>query len=336
MKTKLHYYLILAVALAFSTPKANAQAIIQFWDFNATPPSGGAGGDSLGNVTNPLVANRVVNGLTAGHIIYSRPNKMYGGLPVGICDNGAGPPTCYFYDYSNTSDSAGGNLFLRSRNPADSAEFYVYIPTTGFKNIQIEYAVSNSSNGAAQYNILSYSTNSGTSWNNLTRAMDTFNVSGAITPDTLVMTNATETAGWYPVKINLTSDANVNNNANFIFRIRIGGSNSTASSHNDRYDDFTVLGNSIAGAGIDEMSALEAGYDMYPNPAHSNVNITSTNYTGDKIITIYNVVGQTVSVTENHSLETSINTSSLNAGIYFVEIREVSTGNRYTEKLVKE
>lgn len=81
---------------------------------------------------------------------------------------------------------------------------------------------------------------------------------------------------------------------------------------------------------------FEAGYDMYPNPAHSNVNITSTNYTGDKIITIYNVVGQTVSVTENHSLETSINTSSLNAGIYFVEIREVSTGNRYTEKLVKE
>jgi hypothetical protein len=47
-------------------------------------------------------------------------------------------------------------------------------------------------------------------------------------------------------------------------------------------------------------------------------------------------VGQSVSVTENHELQTTINTSSLNSGVYFVEINEVATGNKYTVKLVKE
>jgi hypothetical protein len=115
----------------------------------------------------------------------------------------------------------------------------------------------------------------------------------------------------------------------------IAGSNSTASSHNDRYDNFAVLGTSIAGAGVDNKTAYTGGYIVYPNPAADFVNIASTS-TEDKVITIYNMAGQMMSETKSKDIQTIINTSSLNAGIYIVEIKETSTGNKYSVKISKE
>jgi hypothetical protein len=340
MKTKLYFSFILVFALAFSVPKANAQVLIQYWDFNATPPSGGAGGDSLGNATNPLAANQVGPALTAGHITYSRPSKMFGstGFADGILDNGS--QGTGIYDYSNSNDTtslATDNLFVRTRNPSDSCELLLYIPTTGYKNIKFDFALSASSTKGPNYGIFSYSTNGGISWVNPTAAMDTFNISGHTHPDTLQLQNPT-TAGsaWYRVQMDFTSDASVNNNANFMVCIRIAGPNSNEqTSGNARFDNFAFWGTSTTGAGVNDLSTQGAGYSVYPNPAANSVNVIS-HYTGDKVITVYNIAGQAVSVIENHDIETTINTSSLNAGIYFVEIKEASTGNKYTVKLVKE
>lgn len=342
MKTKLHIYIIVAVALAFSAPKANAQAkLIQFWDFNATPPAGGAGGDSLGNATNLLTANQVAAGLTAGHIVYTRPSKKFGstGSADGILDNGS--QGAAIYDYSNSNDTAGlaaNNLFVRARNPGDSCEFLFYIPTTGYKNIQMQFALSASSTKGENYGIFSYSTNGGTSWNNLTKAMDTFNIGGVYRPDTLNIINPTTGASaWYPVQLNFSSDANVNSNANFMVCIRMAGPNSfQLTSGNARFDNFAIWGTPTSATGIDDINGHAAGYNVYPNPAMNEVNVVSTQYTGTKMITLYNVVGQVISATETKDMQTTINTSALNAGVYFVEIKEVSTGNKYTTKLVKE
>jgi len=338
MKTKLHFYLALSIALGFSAPKINAQTLIQYWDFNATLPTGGAGGDSLGNATNPLVANQMATGLTAGHIIYSRPQIMYNSTTVdGILDNGS--QGTGIYDNSNSNDSAGtaaGNLFVRTRNPSDSCEMYFYIPTTGYKNIQFDFALSASSTKGPNYGIFSYSTNGGSTWNKLTAAMDTFNIGGARLPDTLQLQNpVTSASGWYPVQMSFTSDASVNNNANFVLKMLVAGPNSyQQTSGNARFDNFAFWGTSTS-AGVNSVASQDAGYNVYPNPAGNFVNIVS-HYTGDKVITVYNVVGQAVSVTENKDLQTTINTSSLNTGTYFVEIKEVSTGNKYTVKVVKE
>jgi|SRR6185312_11444060 len=341
MKTKFHFYAIAAVALAFSAPKANAQSVlIQYWDFNTTLPIGGAGGDSLGNVTNPLPANQFAVGLTPGHIIYSRPQKIYGsGGPDGILDNGS--PGAGVYDFSNTNDTVGlatNNAFVRTRNPSDSSEIILYIPTTGYKNITLEYALSASSTKGPNYNIFAYSTNgSAGPWNKLTKAMDTFNIGGVYRPDTMSAINpVTAASAWYPVHIDFSSDLNVNNNANFVVSIRLAGPNSVLASGNDRYDNFAVHGTSTSAAGVSEIAAQSAGYNVYPNPTTNEVNIVSTQYAGTKVITLYNVVGQVVSVTETKDLQTTINTSALNAGVYFVEISELSTGNKYTTKLVKE
>lgn len=345
MKTKFHFYLILAGALAFSAPKANAQQVlIQYWDFNTTPPIGGGGGDSLGNITNPLKANQVVAGLDTGHIIYSRPQKQYspGGLD-GILDNGSASlnQAAYIYDFSNSNDTAGvgtNNTFVRTRNPSDSSEIILFIPTTGYKNITLEYALSASSTKGPNYNVFAYSTNGSSGpWKPLTSVMDTFTVGGVHHADTMSAINAiTGASGWYPVHIDFSSDPNVNNNANFAVSIRLAGPNSILTSGNDRYDNFAVHGTSTT-TGVDDINGQAAGYNVYPNPATNQVNIISTQYSGAKVITIYNVVGQVVSQTQSQGLQTTtINTSGLNAGIYFVEIKELSTGNKYTTKLVKE
>jgi hypothetical protein len=302
-------------------------------------PNTGAGGDSLGNLTNTLVANQMATGLTAGHIIYSRPTIMYNATtPDGILDNGT--QGTGIYDYSNSNDSGGvatGNFFVRTRNPSDSCEMYFYIPTTGYKNIKLEFALSASSTKGPNYGVFSYSTNGGTTWNKLTSAMDTFNIGGVYRPDTLQLQNpVTSGSLWYPVQINFTSDASINNNANFVIKMLMAGPNShQQTSGNARFDNFAFWGTSTTGAGVNEISQV-GGYNVYPNPANDMVNVVSTKYTGNKVITIYDIAGQVVSTTETKDLTTNINTTSLGSGLYFVEIKEVSTGNKYTVKVIKD
>lgn len=338
MKTKFHFFVIMAVALAFTVSKANAQVLVQYWDFNATPPAGGGGGDSLGNSAHPLKANRVAAGLTdTGHITYSRPTAHYNAtVRDSILDNGSQGSA--IFDFSNTNDTGGtaaGNLFLRTRNPSDSCVMITYIPTTGYKNIKLEFAISASSTKGANYGIFSYTTDNVT-WKKLTKTMDTFNIGGVYRPDTLQLQNpVTSASNWYPVVIDFSSDAGVNSNALFAVRMMLAGPNThQQTGGNARFDNFAVWGTAIS-QGVNEISAQEAGYNVYPNPAGDFANVISR-YAGDKVITLYNVVGQVVSVSENKDLTTTINTSSLNTGIYFVEIKEVSTGNKYTVKLVKE
>ena len=359
MKTKF-YYLTILIALAFSAQKVNAQTLIQFWDFNQIPAAVIA--DSFGTANSytqsqaadslmgewPLTAIYSDPLVTPGYIVYSRPTKHYNAAGTGIrdsildADNTTG--CSQYYDYSSnkysyftTSDSADGNGFIRARNPSDSCYMYLFIPTTGWKGISMDYAIAVSGTSSAQFNILSYSVNGMAGpWKNLTTAMDTFNVSGTPTPDTLLLINsvtiATDT--WYPEQIDFSTDPTVDNNPNFILRWMIAGNYSSGPSHNDRYDNISILAS--APAGIDNINALAAGYEVYPNPANNVVNIVSDKFTGQKVITLFDVIGQTVSVTENKDKQTLLDISALSTGLYFVQIKEVSTGNSYTVKLAKE
>jgi hypothetical protein len=333
MKTKFHHYLFISAALAFAAPKANAQStLIHFWDFNTT-----VAGDSLGNATNPLLPSYTAIPSSNPKIVYTRPYSLNMYFD-SIVDNGSGG--AFYYDYSSntnyfsSSDSANGNNYIRIRNPSAGAYFMLYIPTTGYKNITLDYALSASSSKAPN-SVFSYSTNGGVTWNALTSAMDTFNTGGRMHPDTLQNVDSiTIVSGWRPVSINFTSDPSVNNAAGFIVRLTSAGNNDTLHSGNVRFDNFAVLG--TVASGINNLSAGSAGYNIYPNPVQKMVNITSDNYTGNKIITLYNIVGQVISSTENANKQTAINTSSLTSGVYFVEIKELATGNKYTVKIVKE
>ncbi len=219
-----------------------APTVIHYWDFNNTPPSGGAGGDSLGTATFPLPAEYSLLSKQNPQIIYTHPSAD------GILDNVSPSPTyCFYNDLpllgNDSGGAATGNLGVRARNPSQGAYMYLYLPTTGYSNITLNYAISASSSKGANYNILSYSTNGGNTWKNLTKAMDTFNISGVYRPDTLQVINPiTAASAWYPVSINFTSDPSVNNNAGFIVRWQYQGANAILTSGNDRYDNISLTG----------------------------------------------------------------------------------------------
>ncbi|HTB31780.1 MAG TPA: hypothetical protein VK808_07125, partial [Bacteroidia bacterium] len=210
---------------------SNAQTkVIYYWDFNQTHPSGGGGKDSLG--TTYSYANTVLNdslhktftlyapysspGPNAAKMVYYRPSAHQPNCPNhpkndrdSIIDNGSGG--AYFNDLHILGNDSGssytGNLYIRTRNPSENCYMYLYMPTSGYKNIILNYAISASSTKGPLYNIFSYSTNGGTTWNNLTTAMDTFNIHSVYRPDTLQVINPTTAASnWYPVQINFTSD----------------------------------------------------------------------------------------------------------------------------------
>ena len=341
MKTKL-YSLILFVALAFAAPKVNAQYLIHFWDFNTT-----VAGDSLGNATNPLPASYTTLSTSNPKIVYTRPYSM-NMYKDSILNNGSGG--AFYYDFSsvnylyfNTSDSAVANQYVRIRNPSAGAYLMFYIPTTGYKNITFNYALSASSSKAPN-TVFQYSTNGGSSWNVLTAAMDTFNTMGRMHADTLQNVDSiTAVSGWRPVSIDFSSDPSTNNCAGFMVRMQSCQGlykadtvlNDTMHSGNVRFDNFAIMGDTNI-TGIDNITALAAGYEVYPNPANNVVNIVSDKFTGQKVITLFDVIGQTVSVTENKDKQTLLDISALSTGLYFVQIKEVSTGNSYTVKLAKE
>jgi len=245
---------------------AQPQKLIHFWDFNKTIPLTGIGdvggnGDSLGNAVHPLFANYTTLPLTFPKIVYSRPKAIQ--APAirtdSVLDNdGIGS---FFYDFSSNnypyyvaSDSSAaaaacacsGNLYIQARNPTLNSYLYMYVPTTGYINVTLSYAISATNNKAAQYNIFSYSTNGGATWNKLTTAMDTFNIGGIKHPDTLLALNPITTLKlWYPIHIDFTSDINTNNNNGFIIRFFLAGSNATGSTGNSKYDNIAIQGDSI-------------------------------------------------------------------------------------------
>ena len=354
MKTKLRI-LILSALLSFTLKQSYSQILIQYWDFNTVRPLDGSGSDSVGTTfsyangagtdsnssTWPLYTSYTK--VPGAKIVYYRPQHQFApGEQDSILDC-VGPGGSFIYDYSgsnysyfHSSDSsyAQGNAFLKARNASDSCEFYLYIPTTGYGSISLQFAVQQSSTKGAIYNIFSYSTNGGTSWKNLTKAMDTFNIGGVFYPDTLQVSNPITSASmWYPVQINFSSDPAVDNNPNFILRFRLAGFNSTLTGGNDRYDNFAVWA-ITSGLGVNELPAESGGYTIYPNPAKDEISVVGT-YSGNKMVSVYNVVGQQIITTRLQATKSLLNVSQLASVIYFINIKETDTGNSYTLKFIK-
>ena len=346
MKSKFNYVLLFTFVAAFWAPKVKSQTLIQFWDFNQTRPLSGSGGDSLGTVfsyanslgvdttkaTWPLTANYVAKGLTAGHILYFRPTKKYYSAERDST-LGQDIPGATIYDYSNnkysyfsSSDSSfpEGNSYIKAINPSDSCMMYLSIPTTGYTDIVVQYAVCISSSKGPNYNLLSYSTNAGVTWNNLTRAIDTFNTGGVFHPDTLVMINSVTLAkAWYPVHLDFTSDPNVNNNPLFVLRWMIAGPNTTkyGASGNDRYDNINVWGTPVA-TGIESIANMNT-CNLYPNPVNTMLNVQLSANTTAANISIYNELGQLVKQQELKGTLTGISTGDLPTGIYLCRITDL-------------
>lgn len=129
-------------------------------------------------------------------------------------------------DTVNARMSEPAGNALRVRNPSDSMELRFNMPTTGFKNITFKFALQRSGSGQIK-ELFDYSTDGGTTW--ATKGLSVgFDSIGSL-------------ATYFPIVVGIYNDASVNNNPNFIFRIKFQG-NANQANGNNRFDNVTLEG----------------------------------------------------------------------------------------------
>ena len=113
---------------------------------------------------------------------------------------------------------------LRVRNPAQGRILLLEVPSTGYKDLVVTFAITRSSEAAADQQFY-YSADGGTSW---VQASDVF--------------TAPDVPGWDLITIDLSDAPEVNNNADLQFKIEYVGDAAQNPSGNNRYDNITLDG----------------------------------------------------------------------------------------------
>lgn len=230
---------------------------------------------------------------------------------------------CAYIDYVTPGDALNlqpadtAGSAIRFRNPSDSAVFFM--PTNGFKNVKLSYSVMRTGSGA-QTNQINYSTD-------------------GVTFKPVCATDATDSCNHYidvafvKHSFDFSLDAATQNNAFFAVSIAFQNGNTNASG-NDRYDNITLTGTVLPGLEVINQAEVATSYILYPNPVSNNLQVAAS-ADGEKTFAIYNVMGQKVYDGVASTQNFSVNTSSLNPGIYSISIRENKTGAVKVSKFTK-
>ena len=134
---------------------------------------------------------------------------------------------CSYIDYTTgtlvniqRNGTAGGSC-LRVRNPSDSIIFTM--PTTGYKNITLQFAEQRSSSGPSQNSV--YYTTDGKNY-----------ISSGLANNAYLVDTTFGLHGF-----DFSADVNTNNNSKFAVKI-IFNNNNTSTSGNDRFDNVSLFG----------------------------------------------------------------------------------------------
>ena len=236
------------------------------------------------------------------------------------------PTTAADSDNYNTQRGAPAGNALRVRNPSDSMQLEFAFPTTHYKNITLKYGCEKSSLGSGQAKqVFDYSINGGANWR--TAGL-------SIKSDSITNT-------WFNlITISLANDTAINNNPNFIFRIKFVGQNSGASGNN-RFDNVTLQGDTDKASTANQFSGVEVSQpandmtcSLYPNPTQSQVNV-ATGSENMKTINVTSIEGKMVYTTISSDMNIRMDVSSLKSGIYIVNVIENQTGKTAYLRLVK-
>ena len=144
------------------------------------------------------------------------PDTTIGGGTISFSFASAGYADAVAGSNLNKRMNLDSGTAMRVRNPFHS--WVLHIPTTGFKQPIIQFAVQKSGSGPAS-NALSYTTDG----NNYTTTG-------------LSATSITFSADWTQYSLDFSSIAEVNDNPKFAIKF----SNSDTTAGNDRYDNITV------------------------------------------------------------------------------------------------
>jgi hypothetical protein len=183
-----------AVAVSLAQPTQLA-----FWNFNESDP---LNSDDMLAADGGVFAAQAQISINLASIVYNNNNSGFRGSPLD--PNNTNHPNPPNWGLQTTDYPAQG------QNPGE-AGIAVSVPTTGYRNIVVKFDV-RWSNTASKFLAVEYTTDGGANW---TRAR----VLEARRGDR--WHGDTEANGGYGalVELDLSSDANANNNAQFAFRV---------------------------------------------------------------------------------------------------------------------
>jgi hypothetical protein len=122
----------------------------------------------------------------------------------------------------NANMGAPAGFGLRVRNPSDTRELIIEAPSTGYRELQLSFAVHRTNNGNEQQQLF-YTADGGDNWVQIGLAYDIFID--------------------YTVKsFDLSLVEEINNNPNLKFRILFSGEAASGSSGNNRFDNIAITG----------------------------------------------------------------------------------------------
>jgi len=183
-----------AVAVSLAQPTQLA-----FWDFNESNPLDSA---AMLAADGGVFASQAQIAINLANIVYNNSGTGFRGSPLD--PNNANHPTTPNWGLQTTDYPAQGQ-------DSGLAGIVVSVPTTGYQNITVKFDV-RWSNTASKFLAVEYTTDGGVNW---TRAR----VLEALRGDR--WHGDTGANGGYGalVELDLSGDANVNNNAQFAFRV---------------------------------------------------------------------------------------------------------------------
>ena len=206
---------------------------------------------------------------------------------------------------------------LRVRNPSDSMQLLIFMPSTGYKNLSLVFGLESSSTGSGQsIEYYAYSVDGGNTWktSGLTvngTAVDTLNLltyksNGA----TIYEKGGPPGTGYGLMSIGI-NDTSANNNPNLVFRVEFKAQN-TGTSGNNRFEHVALEGTStkIVTPPVPDsikVSAPIAG-DTLLSRTHQNITYTVTSSTSYTRYIQYSTNGGTTWI----NIDTALNTLTYN------------------------
>lgn len=199
----------------------------------------------------------------------------------------------------NTAMSQSAGKACNINNRSDNRPLLFTFNTSDVQDVVFEYAIKRSTDGMLNHNI-HYSVDGG----------NTF------TDNNLLQSVYPITEDYDLVRVNFTQIAAVNDNENFQIRISFTG-NAVQLNGSNQIDNITLRGDG-GGLSVNNMDEL-AQFNLYPNPATNDINISS-----NAVINSYEILDMTgktiISKEGNQTNEISVDVASLNPAIYLVKI----------------
>jgi hypothetical protein len=211
-------------------PEPGEAVLVHYWHFNTMS------GETVTQVT----ADYSAGGLTA--------SLTYPGTGDGYMDartHRDADPVSNFNLRLGEGPSQGA--VLRVRNPADTRQLLLDIPSTGYHSLILTFAATRSENGSKQQQF-ELSTDGGANWIKV--------------GDPYYIPSLPENEGYVQKVIDLTEYEAANDNPNLKFRFMFVGEGNNNPSGNNRFDNITLDGISIDGS-IDIPEAVIVMNEIY-------------------------------------------------------------------------